>query len=150
MNRRSVLVAVSTAQLAAGVAGQVLALQRGLAFDIALLQWKGRRDQVARDSWLIGTGVSAPVSMLATQGIATAGLAKRPSAAAARVLGMLGAAMVAGYLVERETRVALTPRTWDPMVTPVTATGVGLATAMAYLGLSGRLSREKLATERSS
>jgi hypothetical protein len=134
MNARPWLVAVSTAQLAAGVAGQVLALRRGLAFDIALLCWRGRRDRVLRDSWLIGTGVSAPVSMLAAQAVLTSRLAHRPSGAASRALGTLGAAMVAGYLVEHETRAALSPRSIDPLATPVTASGLGLAVGMAWLG----------------
>ena len=98
MSSRRALVAVSTAQLAAGAAGQLLALRDGRAFAIALLGWRGRPERVARDSWLLGTGLSAPVVMLTTQAVATARLAAGPSNEATRILGALGLAMSAGYL----------------------------------------------------
>src|SRR5689334_1779793 len=113
MDRRKILVAVSGAQLTAGIAGQTLAVRRRLAFDIALISWCGRPDRVAHDTWLLGTGVSAPVTMLATQAGATARLAIGPAQQAERVLGLLGAAMVGGYLVEREFRAAMKPSGWD-------------------------------------
>lgn len=137
MSRRRVLVAVSAVQLAAGIAGQVLALRRKMAFDIALLGWTGRPDRVRRDSLVLGTGVSAPATILAAQAVATARLAGGDTRAA-RVLGLLGATMTAGYLVERETRTALLPEGWDPAVTPVVVSGIALAAAMAGLGLGGR------------
>src|SRR5689334_1777620 len=135
MDRRKILVAVSGAQLAAGIAGQTLAVRRRLAFDIALISWCGRPDRVAHDTWLLGTGVSAPVTMLATQAGATARLAIGPVQQAERVLGLLGAAMVGGYLVEREFRAAMKPSGWDGAVTPVALAGAGLAAVMAALGL---------------
>lgn len=138
MSQRRLLVAISTAQLVAGTAGQVLALRRGLPFDIALIGWKGRTDRVFRDSWLLGTGLSAPVVMLTVQAVATARLGSRPNPGAARLLGALGAVMIAGYLVERQTRAVLTPGSWDPIATPVASVGLSLAVPMARLGLSGR------------
>jgi hypothetical protein len=141
VSARRVLVAVSAAQLGTGIAGQVLALQHGLAFDIALIGWRGRPDRVSRDSWLLGTGISAPVVMLAIQGVATARLAWGQSAVAARALGVLGAAMIGGYLIDRETRTALTPGGSDGIITPVVAAALGLCVPMAGLGLSGRASR---------
>jgi hypothetical protein len=137
MDRRHLLVSVSTAQLLTGVAGQLLAVKRRLAFDVTVIGWKGQPDRVLRDSWLIGTGVSAPVVMLACQAAATAQLSRRPSARAARTLGVLGAVMVGGYLVERETRKALSPRSWDRLATPVIGAAVGLAALMGGLGLGG-------------
>jgi hypothetical protein len=134
------LVAISTAQLVAGTAGQVLAVRRGLAFDIAVIGWKGRPDRVARDSWLLGTGLSAPVLMLAIQAAATARLAAGGSQDYARALGVLGAAMTGGYLVEHEFRKAVTPTSWDRAITPVAVAGFALALAMARLGLSRRCS----------
>jgi hypothetical protein len=141
VSTRRILVAVSAAQLGTGIAGQVLALKRGLAFDIALVGWRGRPDRVARDSWLLGTGISAPVAMLTIQGAATARLALGPSAAAARALGMLAAAMIGGYLIERETRTALAPGGSDGIVTPVVAAALGLCVPMAGLGLCSQAGR---------
>ena len=100
MRTRSLLVVASTGQLAAGVAGQRVALRDGRPFDIALLRWRGDPRRVARDSWLFGTGLSAPVVMLAAQAALTTCLAARPSRNATLSLGALGAAMSAGYLVE--------------------------------------------------
>jgi hypothetical protein len=138
MDRRRALVAVSAAQLIAGVAGQALAVRQRLAFDIAVLRWRGSADRVARDTWLFGTGLSAPVTMLVTQASATARLATRPDPLAERVLGLLGSAMVAGYLVEREFRAVMRPSGWDRALTPVALAGAGLAALMAGLGVLAR------------
>ncbi len=136
MRSRTALVAVSAVQLGAGVVGQLVALRDGRAFDIALLGWQGRKDRVAHDSWLLGTGLSAPVVMLTTQAIATTRLAVGPSRQATRVLGALGATMTGGYLVEQEFRDVLSPDGWDPVVTPVAAVGFVLSVTMAVMGLS--------------
>ena len=134
-NRRRLLVAVSLVQLCAGLAGQTIALRRRIAFDIALLGWRGSAHHVGRDSWLLGTGVSAPGVMLATQAVATVHLARYESPAAARTLGVLGAMMTAGYPVERAVRTALRPGGIDPVLAPVIVIGTGLGVAMAALGL---------------
>ena len=55
--------------------------------------------------------------------------------AAERVLGVLGAAMVAGYLAERLARRRLLPSGWDAAETPVVIAGMGLAAVMALLSL---------------
>jgi hypothetical protein len=135
MRARNVLVAVSVGQLVAGLAGQVVAVRERRAFDVAILRWRGSPDRVGRDTWLLGTGLSAPVFMLAVQSAATAVLATRHNLGAQRVLGALGAAMMAGYLVEHEFRSVLTPAGLSPTATPVAVTGFGLAAAMAVLGL---------------
>lgn len=135
MRTRQVLVAVSGVQLAAGVAGHVVAVRGGRPFDIAVLGWRGRPERVARDSWLIGTGLSAPVIMLAAQAWGVARLAPGPSDAAARTLGRLGAAMVVGYLVEKEVRRSVSPDGWNPVTTPIVSVGLTLAVAMAVMGL---------------
>jgi hypothetical protein len=131
-------VAISAAQLVAATAGHILAVRRGLAYDIALLGWQGRPDRTAKDSWLLGTGISAPMPMLIGQAAATARLAATGSRTSERVLGVLGVAMVAGYLVEREFRAALTPTRWNRAITPVAAAGFALAVPMACLGFNGR------------
>jgi len=137
MSRQRALVAIAAAQLAAGVAGQLIAVRDGRSFDIALLRWRGKPENVVKDSWLLGTGLSAPISMLATQAVATVRLASAPSPVATRVLGALGAAMTCGYLVEREFRSAFSPSGMDPTVTPVAAAGFALSVAMARSGLQG-------------
>jgi hypothetical protein len=81
-------------------------------------------------------GLSAPAGMLAVQLACVARLAIGPSRAAARTLGVLGAAMVAGYLVEREFRQAVRLGAVHPVVTPIAAAGFGLAVPMAVLGLT--------------
>ena len=135
MSERRALVAISAAQLAAGVAGQVIALRDRRSFDIALLGMRGEPENVLKDSWLQGTGLSAPIFMLATQAVATTRLATAPSPVATRTLGLMGALMACGYLVEREFRSAFSPAGLDPAVTPVAAAGFALSVAMARTGL---------------
>lgn len=135
MGSRQFLVAVSAAQLAVGVAGQLIALREGRAFDVALLGWRGQPERVARDSWLLGTGLSAPVAMLSIQAAATVRLGVGPSRTATRILGSLGAAMTCGYLIEQEFRSALSPGGWNPTRTSIAAAGFTLALAMAASSL---------------
>jgi pimeloyl-ACP methyl ester carboxylesterase len=126
------LVAVSAAQLASGVAGMVVALRRRRPYD--LLWMHGRADTIARDTILKGTALSAPLSNLLVQAVLTAVLARRPSRGAARALGGLGALQVPGYLGERLVRRRLRPSGWDTVESPLAAAGIGLAGAMAVLG----------------
>ena len=132
MAHRSALVAVSRAQLAAGLAGLAVALRRRRNYDVVFM--RGGPDRVARDSLWFGTAYSAPAYMLALQAWATARLAKGPDDGARRVLGLLGAVMVPGYLAERYGRQHLRRGGFDPVETPVVAAGLGLAAAMAVLG----------------
>ena len=135
MRSRRVLVAVSGAHLAAMVAGQLVALRDRRSFDIALLNWRGRPERVARDSWLVGTALSGPVVMHSIQAAATVRLGAGPSRTATRILGSLGATMACASLLEREIRGALTPTGWNRTTTPIAAAGLALALAMAALGL---------------
>lgn len=59
MRTRQVLVAVSGVQLAAGVAGHVVAVRGGRPFDIAVLGWRGRPS-----GWRVTPGSSAPGCLL--------------------------------------------------------------------------------------
>ena len=136
MDDDQVLVAVSAAQLATGVGGLALALRRRHAFDIPF--WHGQESAVGRDSLLMGTALTAPAVMLGAQAGAITALLRGPSPAARRVLGGLGAAMVAGYLAERLVRHRLAPSGWDAAESPVIVAGISLAAAMALLGLRGR------------
>ena len=133
MDDDQVLVAVSAAQLATGVGGLALALHRRHASDIPLLH--GQESAVGRDSLLMGTALSAPAVMLGAQAGAITALLRGPSPAARRVLGGLGAAMVAGYLAERLVRHRLTPSGWEAAESPVIVAGISLAGAMALIGL---------------
>lgn len=141
MNGRRALVAVSAAQLAAGLAGMVVALRRRRAYDIWLPGGvevplrAGAPEHVVRDSLWMGTAYSAPVPMLLAQGWALGRLTAGSDRRAARVLAMLGAFMVPGFLSERHGRAHL--RHWDPVETPVVVAGTGLAAAMTVLGVRG-------------
>lgn len=137
MRRHIVLTALSAVQLCAGVAGHVIARRERRTFDIAVIGWRGDPDRVARDSWFLGTGLSAPVVMQATQAVVTARLATGPSPDATRILGLLGAAMTSGYLVEREVRDVLAPGGWHRVRTPVVVVGLTTTVAMAAVGLRG-------------
>ena len=129
---RSTLAAVSAAQLAVGVAGQLVALRRRRNFDVGFL--KGSPDHVGRDSFWAGTAYSAPSYMLAAQAWATSRLRRGPDDGARRLLGMLGVVMVPGYLMERHGRAHLRRGGLDPVETPVVLAGLGLAAAMGVLG----------------
>ncbi len=133
MNGNRILAAVSAAQLASGLGGMALGIRRRHAFDIPFRQ--GEQSTVGRDAILMGTALSAPVVMLAAQAWAIVALFRRPDAAAERTLGGLGVTMVAGYLAERLVRQRLTLAGWDTAETPVVATGICLAAAMAMIGL---------------
>jgi hypothetical protein len=132
MTPRHLLVTVSTAQLAAGLAGLAVALRRRRPYDLPFAA--GSPEHVVRDSLWMGTAYSAPVPMLATQAWAAAALLRRPDDAARRLLGLLGALMVPGHLLERSGRLRLSPAGADPVETPVVAAGVALAAVMAVLG----------------
>jgi len=134
MKANRLLAAVSAVQLGAGLGGMALAIRRRRAFDIP--GRRGQQSAVGRDSLLMGTALSAPAAMLVTQAAATMALLRRPDAAApARVLGGLGTAMVAGYLLERLGRRRLRPSGWDAAESPIVIAGLSLAAAMALLGL---------------
>jgi len=134
MKANRLLAAVSAVQLGAGLGGMALAIRRRRAFDIP--GWRGQQSAVGRDSLLMGTALSAPAAMLVTQAAATVALLRRPDAAApARVLGGLGTAMVAGYLLERLGRRRLRRSGWDAAESPIVIAGLSLAVAMALLGL---------------
>jgi hypothetical protein len=132
MAPRHALVAVSTAQLAAGVAGQLVALRRRRNYDVGFM--RGSPEHVGRDSFWAGTAYSAPSYMLAAQAWAIARLRRSPDDGARRLLGMLGVVMVPGYLMERYGRAHLRPGGLDPIETPILLAGVGLAAAMGVLG----------------
>jgi hypothetical protein len=152
MTRHGRLAAASAAQLAAGGLGLAVAIRRRHAYDFLFVPFfrgpflRGSPEQVVRDSVLMGTALSAPATMLVTQAVATFHVARghfarhnltRDDAGPGdRVLGVLGAAMIAGYLGEALVRRRLRPSGFDPLETPLVATGIVLAATMAGLGLA--------------
>ncbi|MGY2085485.1 hypothetical protein [Blastococcus sp. SYSU DS0539] len=126
------LVRAATIQLAAGLAGQVVALRRRRSFDVPFLT--GSPEHVGRDSWWFGTAISAPSYMLGSQAWAVVRLLRDPTDdRARRALRLLGTGMVGGYLSERLCRRRLTPTGLDPVETPIVALGFGGSVAMALL-----------------
>jgi hypothetical protein len=146
MTRRGRLATVAAGQLGAGGLGLAVAIRRRHAYDFLLFPFRGSPEHVVRDSVLMGTALSAPATMLVTQAVATfhvargllarGNLTRGDTGPADRVLGVLGAAMVAGYLGEALVRRRLRPSGFDPLETPLAATGIVLAATMAGLGLA--------------
>ena len=139
MPRRTVLVAIASAQLAAQLAGLAVALRRGRYYDVGFM--RGSPERIRRDAVWSGTAYSAPVTMLAAQLWAIRRLAARPDDVSRRVLGLLGVLNAPGYLSERSVRAHLRPGGWDPVETPLIATALGLAVAMGVLGHQERSGR---------
>ena len=133
MGTRQLLVVTSVAQLAFGVAGQLVAVRQGRSFEI--FRWYGDPNRVARQSWFMGTALSAPVDMMAVHAAATAVLVGRRSPRAAGTLGTLGVTMAAGHLIENKFRSAMRRPGKDPIVTAVGGVGFILAVAMAVIGM---------------
>jgi hypothetical protein len=139
MPRRTVLVAIASAQLAAQLAGLAVALRRGRYYDVGFM--RGSPERIRRDAVWSGTAYSAPATMLAAQLWAIRRLAARPDDVSRRVLGLLGLLNAPGYLSERSVRAHLRPGGWDPVETPVVAAATGLAVAMGVLGHQERSGR---------
>ena len=122
---------MSAAQLGSSVIGMVLALRRGYSFDVTFM--RGHPDNVARESILQGTALSAPATTLVAQAIATTVLARRPSIVAVRAIGVIGALDIPGYLSERLVRRRLSLAGWDTLESPLIVVEVSLAAAMPWL-----------------
>lgn len=131
MNRRPLLACVAATQLASALIAMALALRRGHSFDVGFMH--GHPDTIVRESVLQGTALSAPVTMLVAQGAAVAVLARRPSTLAVRVIGILGALNVPGYLSERLVRRRLSLSGWESLESPLLGVGISLAALMAFL-----------------
>ena len=113
-------------------AGLTVALRRKRYYDVGFM--KGSAEHIGRDALWNGTAYSAPVTMLVTQLWATRRLAAGPDDLARRVLGVLGAVNVPGYLFERFFRQSLRPGGFDRAETPVLVASLVLAAVMAGLG----------------
>ena len=134
MDRSRLLSGVSELQLTTGIVGLAVALKRRHPYDVPMLH--GRPDRVAHDSVVMGTALSAPLYMLSVQWLATRRLRGGAGHPWDRVLGGLGAAMVAGYLGEALVRHRLQRSGYNFVETPLVAVAIGLSGAMAVLGLT--------------
>ena len=144
MTRDRRLAVLSGAQLAAGVLGMALAVRRRRHYDFLFV--RGRPERVARDTVLMGTAFSAPVTMLTAQAVATVRLWRGPSRAARLVVAGLGIAMVPGYMGEKLVRRRLTRSGYDSIETPIVIAGISLAAMTALLGATSlrRSQRDQL------
>jgi hypothetical protein len=133
MDRRMTLVAVSAGQLTTGLVGLWFGVRRRLPADPIAVRLNLSAEHLARDQMLLGTARSAPGAMLLAQAVAITTLARRPSLAATRTLGYLGASMIGGYLIER--RNPLLPRHFELSSTGLFVGGLMGAVAMAWLAL---------------
>ena len=133
MTPRCTLAFVSGLQVVTATIALRYAVERDLAIDAVGIRRKG--SDVPRDAIFLGTGITPPLVFTGVQAVAAAVVLCRPSRTAARTLGVLGAVMLFGYAVERETHRALVPSQWDSRVTPLTAAGAALTVPMAVLGL---------------
>ncbi len=135
MAHRSTLAAVSSVQLAAQLAGHLVALRRRRHFDVPFMT--GSPEHLVRDWLWFGTAYSAPPYLLVPQLWATARLLLRAGARsddrARWVLRWLGTGLSLGYPSERWTRARLSPGGLDPVETPVVVAGWGGALALAVL-----------------
>ncbi|MGY1813987.1 hypothetical protein [Blastococcus sp. SYSU D00820] len=132
MTHRSLLAAAASAQLAAQLAGHVVALRRGRHFDVPFMT--GSPEHLVRDWLWFGTAYSAPPYLVLPQVWAVARLLRGPDDRARWVLRWIGTGLSFGYPSERWTRLRLRRRGADPVETPVVAVGWGGALAMAVLG----------------
>ena len=137
MVHQSVLVAVSCTQLAAQLAGHVVALRRGRHFDVPFMT--GSPEHLVRDWLWFGTSYSAPPYLLGPQLWAVGRLLRGPDERARWVLRWIGTGLSVGYPSERWTRMRLHPSGFDRVETPMVAIGFTGAVAMALLG--GRAQR---------
>ena len=128
---RSTLVAVASTQLAAQVAGHLVALRRRRHFDVPLLT--GSPDHLVRDWLWFGTAYSAPPYLVGPEVWAVARLLRGPDERATWVLRWLGTGLTVGYLSERLARARVRPGGFDPVETPIVAAGWGGAIALAVL-----------------
>ena len=133
MPHRSALVAIASVQLAAQLAGHLVALRRRRSFDVPFM--RGSPDHLGRDWLWFGTAYSAPTYMVTAQIWAVVRLLRGPDARARRALSLLGTGMCVGYPSERCVRIRVRPGGFDPLETPLVVAGWSGAIAMAVLGI---------------
>ena len=126
-----VLAAVSLIELILQLIGARNAIRDGIPYDAPI--GRGKPEDVARDMWGMGSGLSAPWHTVAVHAAGTALLIARPRTWVRRAVGWVGAVYIFGILWERITRESF--RHPDRETTPLIASGLALSVAMALLGL---------------
>lgn len=128
-----VLASVSLAQLVLQLIGARKAIRDRIPYDTPI--GRGKPENVPHDMWTMGSGLAAPWHTLAVHTAGTVLLLARPRPWVRRAVGWQGALYVLGILWERITRESF--RHPDRETTPLLASGLALAVAMAVLGLTG-------------
>ncbi|MEJ1191867.1 hypothetical protein [Pseudarthrobacter sp. CCNWLW207] len=126
-----VLAAVSLTELILQLIGARKAIRGGIPYDAPI--GRGKPEDVARDMWATGSGLSAPWHTLAAHAAGTALLIARPRPWVRQAVGLLGVLYILGISWERITRESF--RHPDRETTPLIASGLALSVAMALLGL---------------
>ena len=96
----------------------------------------GEPEDVSRDMWNMGSGLSAPWQTLAVHAAGTVLLLARPRVWVARVMGCFGIVYVIGYLGERVVRDSF--RHPNGETTAISVIGLSLVATMAVLGFTAR------------
>lgn len=123
------LAGLSLASIGVSLVGRSIAIDRGLAYDLPT--GGGDAGAVRQDSFMKGTALSPPVSMIAVQALAATVALMRPSPAAERTLRRIGRTIVLGYAAEREVRRVIQPANWDRVESPLAVAGIVLAALIA-------------------
>jgi hypothetical protein len=129
-----ILAAVSVAQLLIQVVSARKAIRDQVPYDTPF--GRGKPENVARDMWSQGSGMSAPWPVLAAQAAGTLVLFGKHPSWVGKALGWLGGSYIYGYLSERSVRASF--RHPEMKTTPLTVLGTVLSIAMALLGLARR------------
>jgi prolipoprotein diacylglyceryltransferase len=125
---------VAAGELAIQLVQARKAIREGIAYDLPFD--KGKPENVARDMWTMGSGISAPWPTLATHAALTGMLLVKPRPWLRRALGVLGVVYVVGYLGERVVRESF--RRPNGNLTVFNAIAILLAMVMVVLGLLRR------------
>jgi hypothetical protein len=123
------LAAVSTANLALGLAGLWAGIRKPDPYDFRI--FRGSPRHIGAKQWLTGTALSAPGVMLVAQGAFIAWLLVKPGPAPVRALTILGAMMSLGYPIERGFARSLHELS---LQTPLAVAGEASSLAMVMVG----------------
>ena len=129
MQSHRLLARLAAAQLALNLAGFSLALRNRYAFDVPFMH--GDPARIRSQAVIFGTAFSAPHLLLITHLVAVIRLIREPDLAASKVLRIIGAIYVTGYLAERRVRRSLTRTGWHPLESPLLIASLALSVAMA-------------------
>ncbi|UEL29496.1 hypothetical protein [Pseudarthrobacter sp. L1SW] len=127
------LVSVSLAELLVQLLAARRAIRDRIPYDTPFMN--GKPENVARDMWTVGSGLSAPWPVLAAHAAGTVLLMVRPRQGLKRAMGWLGSVYILGILWEHASRESFQHP--DRETTPLITGGLFLSAVMATLGLRG-------------